>query len=476
MKLRFAIGILVINLLFACKSDVPMSNDIYFGGLIINPTSKFVVLSRKDEVVDTFYLDNNNRFGGKLIGAQEGMYVFKHPPENQIMYLEPGDSTLLRLNTLDFDESLSFSGQGAAKSNFLNKLYLLNQKNNELILTYFRLDPSEFAHKTDSIKEFRNNQLASYNKRSPFSDEFYKIAEAAINYEYYHLRERYAFLIRTYSRETLDLFPKDFHDYRKEISFNDETLEDYYVYLNLLDDYLKTLSLEYCEDKNITSQECLNLADYDNIKRRIILADSLIENPRIKNNFLERLSAQGIIYSKSREELLAILQLLNEREYNGNKLEDLRQMAGLQNALLPGRELGELKLLNTSRDTVKVKDISNRPKITYHWSVNSRRHYRWQHEIIEDLRFKYPEIDFIGINIDKNHFDEWEGVIKTQNFPPHFQYKLNTLNLNETLLKNYLNKLFFLNSKGKIIRGDVKLNSLDYESGILEFLNQEMGI
>lgn len=476
MKLRLSIGILLITLLFGCKGDAPLADDMYFGGLIINPTSKFVVLFKRDVVVDTFFLDANNKFGGKLVGAEKGLYVFKHPPENQIMYLEPGDSTLVLLNTLDFDESLTFSGTGAAKSNFLNKMYLLNQQNNDLILTYYKLNPTEFAFKTDSIREFRISQLEKLNKRSQFSEEFYDLASATINYEYFHLRERYAFLIRKHSPEYLSEVPNDFHDYRKDISFNDEQLEDYYVYLNLLDDYLRTLSLEYCAENKIVSEDCYDLTNYENIKRRIILADSLIENPRVKNNFLDRLSAQGIIYSKSREDLVAILQLLNELEYSGNRMEDLRQMAGIQNALLPGREMGELKLLNISRDTIKVKDISNKPKITYHWSVNSRRHHKWQNGIIEDLRFKYPEIDFIGVNIDRDQFEEWENTIKDQNFLAECEYKLNVLNINEVLLKNYLNKMIFMDPKGKVVRGDVQLNSLDYESKILEFLNESLGI
>ncbi len=188
MKLSFIFGILVLALVIGCKRDTPLSNDMYFGGLIINPTSKFVVLFKKDVVVDTFYLDAKNKFGGKLVGAEKGLYVFKHPPENQVIYLEPGDSTLVLLNTLDFDESLSFSGTGAAKSNFLNNLYLLNQQNNDFILSYFKLDPTDFAHKTDSIKEFRNSQLETWNKRNLFSDEFIGLAQAAINYEYYHFK------------------------------------------------------------------------------------------------------------------------------------------------------------------------------------------------------------------------------------------------------------------------------------------------
>ncbi|MEP6262924.1 MAG: hypothetical protein ABJ092_15215 [Gillisia sp.] len=472
MKIKLILSILVTFALFSCKNDTPVSQDMYFGGLIVNPTSKFVVLLKKDVVVDTFYLDSENKFGGKLINAEKGLYVFKHPPENQIMYLEPGDSTLILLNTLEFDESLTFSGIGAAKSNFLNKMYLLNQDNNDLILSYYKLDPAVFAAKTDSIRERRKQTLEKVHGRNNFSEDFYQLANATINYEYYDLRERYAFLLRKHSREYLNQLPANFHDYRKEISFNDENLEDYYVYLNLIDDYLRTRSLEYCDENNIKNKGCYDLSDYNNIKRRISFVDSLIDNERIKNTFVDRLAAQGIIYSKSREELIAILDLLKDINYTGGRMEDLRQMAGIQNALLPGNNLGEMRLLNTRLDTVSLKNISNKPKVTYHWSVNAQRHHKWQHKLIEDLREKYPEIDFIGINIDKDQVNEWANVITNQKYPANYEFKLSLVRINDVLLKNYLNKLVFLDSKGKIVRGDVQLNSLDYETSILEFLSK----
>lgn len=471
MRFKYLFSLLIMLTLFACQENNSTAKDMYFGGLIINPTSKFVVLLKKDVVVDTFYLDATNRFGGKLLGAEKGLYVFKHPPENQITYLEPGDSTLVLLNTLEFDESLNFSGKGAEKSNYLNRMYLLNQENNNLILDYYKLGPQEFAEKSDSIRESRKKNLDKLKKKFKFSPEFVDLANSSINYEYYDLRERYAYLLRRYSREEVKQLPENFHNYREDISFDDEALEDYFVYLNFIDDLLRTKSLEYCEQNNIEEEDCFDLSDYKNVRRRIILADSLIPNPRIKNNFIDRLAAQGIVYSKSREELISILELLQEREYSGSKFEDLRQMAGIHNALLPGRNLGELKLLNTKKDTVKVNQISNKPKITYQWSMNSPSHYKWQKKKIDYLREKYPEIDFIGINIDKNHFREWREILKTQNFEESREYKLNILTINEDLLKTYLNKLILLDPSGEIVRGDVMISTLDHESKIVEFLN-----
>lgn len=470
MKSSIFVFFLLLVTCYACNNGEPSPKDMYFGGLIVNPTSNFVVLLKQDKVVDTFYLNNKNQFGGKLNTADKGLYVFKHPPENQIMYMEPGDSTLVLLNTLEFDESINFSGKGAEKSNYLNKMYLQNQANNNFILSYYQLDPVDFAKKTDSIRSHRQKNLDKLNNKHRFSDEFYNLASASINYEYYDLRERYAFLLRKYSYEDIKKIPDDFHNYREEISFNDEDLEYYYVYLNFLDDLIRTKSMELCEVKE-KHFACDNPGNFKNTSRRIVLTDSLISNLRIKNNFIDRYAAQGIIYSQSTADLVAILELLKEIDYSGDRMDDLRQMAGIQNSLLPGNSIGELVLLNTGRDTVKLKEISARPKITYHWSMNSQGHYQWLHNTIEELRVKYPEVDFVGINIDKNHFSEWQNIIKNQEYNEDLEYKLNILRINEDLLKNYLNKLLFLKPSGEVVRGDVQINTLDYESKIVEFLD-----
>lgn len=445
---------------------------MYFGGLIVNPTSNFVVLLKQDVVIDTFFLDDKNQFGGKLVEAEKGLYVFKHPPENQIMYIEPGDSTLVLLNTLDFDESLNFSGKGSEKSNFLNRMYLLNQKNNEIILNHYKRDPIVFAKLTDSIKEDREKYLTKLNKKYRLSSDFNELAQASINYEYYDLRERYTYLLYKYAREDVSKIPQDFHNYREAISLNDENLEDYYLYLNFLDDYLRTKSVEFCEGGKVKNTNCYSLSNFNNIQLRIKLADSLITGERVKNSFIERFAAQGIIYSQSTEDLFAVLELLKDINYSGNRIEDLRQMAGIQNSLLPGNNIGELKLLNTKRDTVQLKHISTKPKITYHWTINSPGHFKWQHEKIEALRKKYPEVDFIGINIDKNNFSEWNSILNSHSRNKNFEYKLNILMINEDLLRNYLYKMIFLDPNGEIVRGDVSLNTFDHETRILEFLNR----
>ncbi|GAW90036.1 hypothetical protein FPS14_contig00038-0012 [Flavobacterium psychrophilum] len=44
------------------------------------------------------------------------MYTFKHEPEYQQIYFEKNDSLMVRLNTNEFDNSLTFCGRGDEKT------------------------------------------------------------------------------------------------------------------------------------------------------------------------------------------------------------------------------------------------------------------------------------------------------------------------------------------------------------------------
>ena len=62
--------------------------------------------------------------GEYLEDITPGIYTLQHNPENQVVYLEPGDSIMVWVNTYDFDRSLNFSGRGSKESSFLLNLFL----------------------------------------------------------------------------------------------------------------------------------------------------------------------------------------------------------------------------------------------------------------------------------------------------------------------------------------------------------------
>lgn len=453
-----------------CNDNSSESDSVFIGGQINNPETDYIVISKENETIDTLYLDEKNQFGKSFPNLESGIYTFKHPPESQILYTEPGDSIVIWLNTMSFDESLNFSGEGSDKSNFLLDMFLKNQNNNDLILTYYKIEPAKFAKMTDSIKAERIQHLEKLKKNNKFSGDFLEIAKASINYEYYDLRERYTFLIRKYYRSLAKKIPEDFNDYRNKIDFNNEKLQDYYVYTNLIDDYLRSKSIEHCAKKHNDHKKCFNINSFRNIERRILLIDSLSDIKPLKNEFLDRLAAQAITMAEKESRMDSILDLLEKIDYTN--IESARQLAEIQKNYFVGNSLKNIMAENTEGKVIRYEDIISRPTITYAWSLYAPAHHRWQHNIIEELKQKYPELDFLGVNIDLGEREEWLRTLETYGYDKSDEYQIARRQASKEIYKKYLNKVLFLSPDATIVRGDVQFGSPEFEEDILEFLNK----
>ena len=456
--------------IFGCRSEPELSIS-YIGGEIANPTDEHIILFKDNKLVDSIPLDGQNMFSYTLNNAEQGLYTFKHPSESQTIYIEPGDSILFRLNTVAFDETLFYSGNAAEKNNFLMELFLLNEKNNDLIFSYYKIDPKDFAKITDSIKNSRTQKLKHLQQRKKFSPEFLSLAEKSIDYEYYDLRERYAFLINKYLSERSAELPQNFFDYRKKVDFNDESLQSHYVYQRFLDDYLKNRSIENCPPKN-QDRECYNLNDFHNIRKRILLTDSIFTLEVLRKRFLQRFGRQQIIYSNTTGQIDSTLNLLSRLEYDPKKLEELKKLARVQSSYFIGNNVSNKKIIDTHRNKLVLGNVLNKPTIAFLWSVHSKNDYRKDHKMVQELRKKYPEINFMGINIDDAMPEIWIQTLKENAYDPNFEFQIYDSGEKKALYTNYLNKVLFINEKGEIIFGDIPFDHGAFEGYILEFLNQ----
>ena len=129
---------LFLLVLAACSKGDKKSSHVFFAGEIVNPTNEYVVLYRGNTVLDSVKLDKNNRFSFELDSITEGLHHFNHAPEYQYIFLEKEDSLLVRLNTIDFDESMVFSGSGSEINNFLLDLFLVNEGEEKNYLRFVR--------------------------------------------------------------------------------------------------------------------------------------------------------------------------------------------------------------------------------------------------------------------------------------------------------------------------------------------------
>jgi hypothetical protein len=225
--MRYIAPILLIFICFGCN-DTSKSSDIdvaYFGGEIINPSDEYVLLYHKDKLVDSLKLDDDNRFIVKLKNHKNGLYRFYHNPEYQYINIEKGDSLLLRLNTLAFDESLFYTGKGAEKNNFYIELYLLQQQyRDNALYRDCKLDPTTFETRIDSVYNQRKKRNTEFFELNPdVSDDFKTFISHVVTYTKYRHKETYENTSHDNINDSI-VIPSSFFDYRKDINLNDSLL------------------------------------------------------------------------------------------------------------------------------------------------------------------------------------------------------------------------------------------------------------
>ena len=185
---------LAFVLLYGCK-DIKETNHSFIGGEVINPKDSKLTIFKSNSIVDTIRLDSENRFLSKIESTKSGFYGFSHGNEYQLILLEPNDSITIRVNTLDFDESLSFSGIGSKKNNYLISLFTKYENSKRNSSNLFKANPKEFKKTIDSLKRDEINSLNKFISGTNLTSQlFEEIATNTINHIFNAKIEAYRFI------------------------------------------------------------------------------------------------------------------------------------------------------------------------------------------------------------------------------------------------------------------------------------------
>ncbi|MEO8772738.1 MAG: hypothetical protein ABI263_05180, partial [Gelidibacter sp.] len=282
------ISLMLLATLFSCKSDSDKDGSYaYFGGEIVNPNNDYVLLLSPGQKFDTLFLDNGNRFFTKLENFQPGLYTFTHGGEYQMALLEARDSVMLRLNTIDFDESLVFTGDGAKKNNFLIKVFLKNEKDQGNFINVAQMAPERFEQYIDSARGERLQEFSEFSNKNQLSELFNNVAQTSINYGFYSAKEMYPFGYYGYRnlKKYQDL-PSTFYAYRKDIDYNNAALSDFFIYNRFLYSHFNNIALNAFY-KNSEENAIFNRHSVIYNLEKLKLMDAYISNDTIKNKLLK---------------------------------------------------------------------------------------------------------------------------------------------------------------------------------------------
>jgi len=460
-----ALTVLLVSLfLISCNSgDKDSVTTSWIGGEIVNPKVEFVVLSKGNCVLDTVPLDSNNFFMYNSSTLEEGLYFFQHY-EYQAFYLEPGDSLLLRVNTIDFDESLTYSGHGATRNNLLMDFFLMNEVEEKLVPNWYHVSPEEFETKLDSLQRIRKKLHEDYLSHNEHDPSFAEFVDASMRYDYFTKKEFYASV--NIKNGKGDKIPEAFYDFRDSIDYENESLRFYYPYYNFFNPHFDNLVYQNSGKDGYYDKRSLahNTAKLD-------MVNNVVTNDSLKNSLLRSITRMYLLRAKNAENKEQVTNLFLALNNSPTHHEEINQLSQATISLTPGKRIPNLMVICPNNEAKGLTSIISKPTVFYFWSSRSMKHYKDIHTKASELRGKYPEYDFIGINTD-THFKKWRAVVLKAGYDKAYEFQFdNITEAQRKLVLNSVNKAFIVDKEGIIIEGNTNLFKKEIETQLLANLN-----
>ena len=454
--------IILVNILFffnSCNNNDP--NVFYIGGEIINPSSSSVNIYRNNIKIDSVELDTDNKFFKQINNVESGIYRIEHLPEYQNILVDKGDSIWVRVNAEDFNESLSFSGIGSSKNNFLIDISNSLNYEDEYLSNMYSQNSIIFRKMIDSLSQEKKNMWIDFINSREQSKLSEKVTKSSILYSYANRLERYA-LLRGSNWNSSD--SKEYFSYRDELDLNDSDLILFEPYITYLMNYFNKSVLDssqvYFYQKNNT--------DFNT--KKLVLIDTEIKDENLKNILSRATAVEELLNFKNHnlhEGFIGYYSYINSSQ---TYYDEILRLHNDINKMQIGNKLPEINLMNINQNIISSDDVFNNKKtLIYFWSQTQMNHYRRTIRRVNELEKKFPQYRFVGICIQPyNDLVNQAQTILNVTMDNQFSFT-NFESSSKDWVVTYLNKAIVIDRKSKIIDGFGNLFSNSIEQSLSRY-------
>jgi hypothetical protein len=403
---------LLLFSLTSCKKEFSDNNYIaYFGGEVSNPTSPFVLFCKNNVVIDSIPLNKDNTFSIKFDSLTPGLYTFKNEPEYQYVYFDKNDSIQVHIDSKDFDGSINFCGRGDQKNNYLIDMYLRNEKDKNEMFEVFDFGFDKFNNFINKTNKANKKFYDTKKEEIKWSDGFDIYAKGIVNFPNYTKKEIYPMIHKMRTGEDVtSKLPKDFYAFRKDIDYSNEALAEFSPFVMYLDHMLNNVgAVNY--HNHFTD---VDLALKTNINK-LNIADTLIKNEKVRNIVLNNIALKYLLEDQNMVNNQEFLKTYHKYSTDNSKKNEILKIGNAIQLLTVGKKLPEVQLITAEGKTISSDAIITKNTVLFFWSEKLNSHLLAAHKKVLDFKTKYPNYNFIAINLDDDS-DKWKTTLKKYNF------------------------------------------------------------
>lgn len=381
MKTIYTILFGTCLLLIACKNE-QVSTTIGVAGTIENPRAPMVKLS-KGGFEQTAQLDSTGSFS-IIFEGEPGYYDFNHGRESTVMYLQGGDQLNLQLNTQQFDETLSYEGEGAGRNNYLAAKYLAMEKLQPSAREDYSLNEEEFVAKMDSYE----SDISAMLDTTQLSSTFKTYEKKNIKYEFLRKRKNYEAFHQYYAGKS-DF--KASESYNKQFEGIDVTNEEDFA---MVPSYRDFVTLHYLD------------GEMDEAVAKLKETESTVIKNKVVKDLVSYLSP-GI------EDLGSVVSDLSNLTTDSTVVQTIQNKYAQMKNLTRGNPSPEFRLENIEGDIVSLEDLRGKNLYVDVWATwcgPCKREIPYLKEL--EAEYHDQNVEFVSISVDeRKDFEKWQNMV-----------------------------------------------------------------
>ncbi len=451
--------ILLITCFTSCKKEFEADDYVaYFGGEVQNPKANFVVFMKDNEVIDTIYLDKNNRFLHKFDSLAPGLYTFKHDPEYQYVYFDKNDSLMVRLNAIDFDNSIVFCGRGDEKNNFLMEMYLKNEEDKATMYTVFDRNVGSFLKNIDSSFAIRKSFYLKRKAEIGWDASFDSLAKASLDFHHMTKKEIYPYAHQFRTGVNIrKALPSDYYEHRKTVNYESNDLINYSPFIKYVSMLLNNMAYE--KNKGILVENSI-----ENNIEKLNLTQQLIKNEKTRNVVLNNVAIMYLLEDQNMYNNTKFIERYLELSTDRALEKEIRTIYTAVQKLKVGNTLPKIDLVNAKNEKVNLPSLITKPTVLYFWTTHAESHMAIAHQKINVLQKQHPNYNFIAINIDDTQ-PNWNDALKKYQLNNHIELHATDFEaIRNKWVITKIHRIIILNADGTIKNGFANLFDVNFEN------------
>ena len=163
--------------------------------------------------------------------------------------------------------------------------------------------------------------------------------------------------------------------------------------------------------------------------------------------------------------------LSKSTDHKNNEI--IANLAVSLNNLKPGEKFPNIHLVNSQNSDLDFNSLIKRPTAVYFWSLKFYEHFKDSHYKVNELKIKYPEIDFIAVNIDEQNIKIFEKTLKSNRFSVINEFQFKNAEESKHILAVYpMTKVIIIDKDHIIVNSNANMFSNNFEEQLLGLISK----